>query len=132
MNTKETVLHVLQEVRPDIAFESETKLIDDGILDSFDIVSIVGDLNDEFEIEISVDELLPENFNSLHAITELVERMMQDQFEKHRIKTKNPDLYRDFVLPTVSSILTKIGFQRTINRTKMDFCMSDMDDKRMR
>ena len=78
MNTKETVLHVLNEVRPDIAFEAETKLIDDGILDSFDIVSIVGDLNDEFEIEISVDELLPENFNSLHAITELVERMMQD------------------------------------------------------
>ena len=78
MNTTETVLRVLQEVRPDIAFEDETKLIDDGILDSFDIVSIVGDLNDEFEIEISVDELLPENFNSLQAITELVERMMQD------------------------------------------------------
>ncbi|MCI8332146.1 MAG: acyl carrier protein [Clostridiales bacterium] len=78
MNTKDTVLTILQEVRPDIAFETETKLIDDGILDSFDIVSIVGDLNNEFEIEISVDELLPENFNTLQAITELVERMMQE------------------------------------------------------
>ncbi|MCI8589433.1 MAG: acyl carrier protein [Clostridiales bacterium] len=78
MDTKETVLKILQEIRPDIAFETETKLIDDGILDSFDIVSIVGDLNNEFEIEISVDELVPENFNTLQAITDLVEKMVQD------------------------------------------------------
>lgn len=72
---EERVLAVLQGVRDDVDFEAETALIDDGILDSFDIISIVGDLNDEFDIEITADELEPENFNTLDAIVELVESL---------------------------------------------------------
>lgn len=72
---KEKILHILQMVRHDVDFEKETRLIDDGILDSFDIISIVSELNDAFEIEITADELEPENFNALEAIVELVKFM---------------------------------------------------------
>ena len=72
------VMRILEEARPDVDFEKETKLIDDEILDSFDIISIVGELNDEFDIEINVNDLLPENFNSAAAIFERVEKLMQE------------------------------------------------------
>lgn len=72
---KEKVLAILKAVRKDVDFEKETALIDDSILDSFDIISIVSDLNDEFDIDITADELEPENFNSLDAIVELVQSL---------------------------------------------------------
>ena len=72
---KEKILKILQGVRDDVDFEKETKLIDDGILDSFDIISIVSELNEEFVIDITADELEPENFNTLGAIVRLVESM---------------------------------------------------------
>lgn len=72
---REDVLQILQEIRQDVDFEKETKLIDDGILDSFDIISIVSELNDNFEIEITADELEPENFNTLDAVVALVESL---------------------------------------------------------
>ena len=59
---------ILEEIRPDVDFEKESQLVDDGILDSFDIVSIVSELNDHFDIAIRVSELSPENFNSAEAI----------------------------------------------------------------
>lgn len=72
---KEQVLKILKGVRQDVDFEEETALIDDYILDSFDIISIVSDLNTEFDIEISADELEPENFNTLDAIVKLVKSL---------------------------------------------------------
>lgn len=72
---REKVLEVLREVRSDVDFENETKLIDDGILDSFDIIAIVSELNERFDIEITADELEPENFNTLDAITSLVKSL---------------------------------------------------------
>ena len=63
---------ILSDVRPDLDFSAETKLIDDGILDSFDIISIVSEINNEFDININVADLLPENFNSAKAIQDLV------------------------------------------------------------
>ena len=72
---REQVLQILQEVRQDVDFEKETKLVDDGILDSFDIISIVSELDDQFDIDITADELEAENFNSLEAIVALVESM---------------------------------------------------------
>lgn len=72
---KEQVLKILKGVRQDVDFEKETALIDDYILDSFDIISIVSDLNTEFDIEISADELEPENFNTLDAIVKLVKSL---------------------------------------------------------
>lgn len=73
---KNKVLEILLNTRPDVEFDSETKLIDDGVLDSFDIIGIVSDLNEEFDINITADELEADNFNSLEAIVKLVEGMM--------------------------------------------------------
>lgn len=72
---KERVLEIVSEIRPDIDFESVQNLIDDGHLDSFDIVSIISELNDEYNITIRVTELKPENFNSVEAMVELVTRL---------------------------------------------------------
>ena len=71
----EELYQVLEELRPDVDFESETALITGGILDSFDIVSLVAALNDTFDIEISPNELVPENFNSAEAIWQMVKRL---------------------------------------------------------
>ena len=71
---RETILEILTGVRSDVDFENNTKLIDDGILESLDIVAIVGELNDEFDVEISVEDLVPENFNSVDAMVELITR----------------------------------------------------------
>lgn len=74
---RETVLEILTEIRGDIDFENETKLIDDNILASLDIVSIVGEFNDEFDVEISVEDLVPENFNSVDAMVELITKAQE-------------------------------------------------------
>ena len=68
---------ILEEIRPDLDFENETSLIDGGILDSFDIISIVGELNTAFDIEINVEDLLPENFNSMAAMQELITKLQK-------------------------------------------------------
>ncbi len=72
---RERVLESLKQTRMEVDFENETMLIEDGILDSFDIIQIVSDLNEEFDIDITADELEPENFNSLEAIVSLVESL---------------------------------------------------------
>lgn len=74
----EELLEILSEIRPDVDFETETELIDGKILNSFDIVSIVGDVNDEFDIEISAADLVPENFNSVKAMYEMICRLQEE------------------------------------------------------
>ena len=69
----EKILEILNDIRPDVDFNEETNLVDGGLLDSFDIVSIISELNDAFDIHIRVTDLKPENFNSLEAIGQLVE-----------------------------------------------------------
>lgn len=67
----EKLVDILKELRPDIDIESQS-LVDDGILDSFDIVTLVGELTDAFSIEIGVEDIIPENFNSVDAIMALI------------------------------------------------------------
>ncbi len=74
----EELLGILKEIRPDVDFEKETKLIDDSILDSFDIISIVGELNEHYDIEIDVEDLEPDNFNTAEAILTLVKKLQED------------------------------------------------------
>ncbi len=69
---REDVLEILTEIRGDIDFEKEKKLIDDNLLASLDIVAIVGEFNETFDVEISVEDLIPENFNSVDAMVELI------------------------------------------------------------
>lgn len=72
------LLEILREVRDDVDFENEKHLIDDEILDSFDIVDIVGELCSEFDVNITVNELLPENFNSVEAMWELIQNLQEN------------------------------------------------------
>lgn len=74
----EDLIRIMSEVRPDVDFETATTLIDDNILDSLNIISIVTEVNDFFGIEINVNDLLPENFNSASALYELVEKLQNE------------------------------------------------------
>ena len=69
------ILEILNEVRPDVDFENEKLLIDDDILDSFDIITIVSEFNEAFDIDIDVEDLEPENFNTVQAMKELIDRL---------------------------------------------------------
>ena len=71
----EKLLDILNDIRPDLDFSKEEKLIDDGILDSFDIITIITELNDGFDISINVNDILPENLNSAQNMWKLVERL---------------------------------------------------------
>lgn len=74
----EKLLEILQQIRSDIDFENETTLVDDGVLDSFDIVSIVSELTMEYDIDISIDDMTAENFNSAEAIFEMITRIQEE------------------------------------------------------
>ena len=77
MEDKKKLLDILSDICPDVDFENETALIDDGLIESLDIVSIVNEIMAEFDVEINVDDLLPENFNSADDILALI-RSKQD------------------------------------------------------
>lgn len=76
MKIKETLLSILNDLHPEIDFESETALVTDGVLDSFDIVSLVAEINSEFDITVGIDELEPENFDTVDAMQKLVESLL--------------------------------------------------------
>lgn len=70
---RERILEIVQRIAPEVNFEKETALIDEGILESFAIIQIVTSFMDEFDIDIDADDIEPENLNSLAAMCELVE-----------------------------------------------------------
>jgi acyl carrier protein len=74
----EKLLDILGQIRSDIDYESEKNLVDDGILDSFDIVSIVSELSMEYDIDISIDDMTAENFNSAEAMFEMISRIQDE------------------------------------------------------
>lgn len=72
------LLSILEDLHPDVDFETCNTLIDDGIIDSFDIVSIISEVNDVFDVVIPPEEIAPENFNSAQALYELIERLADE------------------------------------------------------
>ena len=72
------LMNILEELKPDGDFETCTALIDDGYLDSFDILSIVSELNEAFDIEITPRDIVPENFNSAKALMDMVNRLQEE------------------------------------------------------
>ena len=66
-------MKLLEDIRPDLDFSKEEKLVDDNLLDSFDILTIVGEINNVFSININVWNIVPENLNSAKAMWELIE-----------------------------------------------------------
>lgn len=67
------LIEILSEICPNVDFRKEKALVDDGLIDSFEIVSIVAEIMDHFEVELDVDDLMPENFNSVEAMMQLIE-----------------------------------------------------------
>lgn len=74
----EELLEILKDLHPEVDFESCDSLIDDGILDSFDIVSLIAEIGDSFDVTISAEKIVPENFNSAAAIWRMI-RELEDE-----------------------------------------------------
>ncbi len=72
------LMNILTNLHPDVDFENEEHLIDDGILNSMDIVSLVTEISSEFDVKITAKDILPDNFNSAKAIYALIERISED------------------------------------------------------
>lgn len=73
------LLELLKGVRPDIDFKNEDALIDDGLLDSMDVVSIISQIDDVFGVQIRIAELDPDNFNSAQAIWNLIQKLKESK-----------------------------------------------------
>lgn len=71
---KETIIEVLKEIRPEFEFEGVEDFFAEGMLDSFDLMTLVSTLDERFSVKIDGAEILPENFMNVDAIAALVER----------------------------------------------------------
>ncbi|MBO7407520.1 MAG: acyl carrier protein [Clostridia bacterium] len=69
------LLQILDEIHGGVDYENCTTLIDDGILDSFDIISIITEVSTAFDVQIPANEIVPDNFNSAAALWKLIERL---------------------------------------------------------
>lgn len=65
-------------LHPDVDFAAEGALIDEGVLDSLDIVTLITEINEQFDVSIPAEEILPENFNSVEALYALIERIDEE------------------------------------------------------
>ena len=74
----ERLLKILNDIHPEIDFENNDSLIDDGILDSLDIVTLVTEIFAEFDVTIPAKEIVPENFNSASALMALIDRIDEE------------------------------------------------------
>ncbi len=74
----ETLLEILQDMHEDVDFEKCTTLIDDKILDSFDIITLISEIDSEFDVAIPAEEIIPENFNSAKALYALIEKLLDE------------------------------------------------------
>ena len=74
-NLMDELIQILSDVKDDVDFANCTTLIDDGILNSFDILQIISELNDAYDISIPASEIVPANFNSAKALYEMVKRL---------------------------------------------------------
>lgn len=74
----EELLEILQNLHPEVDFEECKTLADDKIIDSFDIITIITEVNDTFDVVIPAEEIIPENFNSAEALYELICRLDEE------------------------------------------------------
>lgn len=74
----EELLEILTDLHPDVDFETEEGLIDQKILDSLDIVSLISEISEAFDVTITAKDITPENFNSARALYELIQRLSDE------------------------------------------------------
>ena len=72
------LMEILESLRPDVDFRTETALVTDEILQSFDIVSLVGEIGSAFDVEITPVDLVPENFSSAEAIYRMIQKTLDE------------------------------------------------------
>ena len=70
-------MELLQALKPEIDFAQEKELIDDGLLTSISLLSLVSELEDAFDIEILPADLIPANFNSAKAMWAMIQRLQE-------------------------------------------------------
>lgn len=75
---REGILDILQELHEDVDFEAEEKMVDDKILDSFDLVTLVTELGEEFDVDITAKDFVAENFNSLDSLANMIARLQDE------------------------------------------------------
>lgn len=71
----DTLINILEEIDSSIVWDQENALIDERMLDSFDIISLVSEMEAAFDIEIEASEMLPDNFNSVEAMRKMIVRL---------------------------------------------------------
>lgn len=69
------LLELLEEVKPGVEFESSQNMIEEGLIDSFDMINIIANINEKFDIDFSVAEIIPENFETVKSLYEAIERI---------------------------------------------------------
>ena len=77
--TLDDVIEVLEDVKEDVDYKSETALVDGRVLDSFDILSLISALNDEFDVSVPAKDIVPDNFNSAQAMLDMVKRLVDEE-----------------------------------------------------
>ena len=71
----EPLMEIIENLHPEIDFDTCDNLIDGGLIDSFDIVTIISEINEEYDVVIPAEEIVPENFNSAKALYALIQRL---------------------------------------------------------
>jgi D-alanine--poly(phosphoribitol) ligase subunit 2 len=74
----EALLEILEGLHPDVDFKTCDTLIDDQIIDSFDIITLIAEIDSEFDVAIPAEEIIPENFNSAKALYAMIERLSDE------------------------------------------------------
>lgn len=78
-DVKGKLLEILTGMHPDVDFESCDALVDKKVLDSFDIVTLISEINDEFDVVITAEKIVPENFNSVDALCSMICQIMEEE-----------------------------------------------------
>ena len=78
MDIRKTILEILEEINDGVDYENAERIIDDGLLDSFEIVALVTELGDAFDITISPKWLIPEHFNTVDALEHMITSILDE------------------------------------------------------
>ena len=72
------MIEILEELHPEVDFEEHKSLIDDKVLDSFDIITLISEIHEEYDVRVPVDEIIPENFNSAQSLYSLIQSLQDE------------------------------------------------------
>ena len=77
--TLDHMIELLEDVKGNVDYENCTTLVDDRVLDSFDILSIISSINDELDVSVPAKDIVPDNFNSAQEMLEMVKRLVDEE-----------------------------------------------------